>query len=126
MGDIFKKFLHTGVGFVSIAVDKFKNAIDDLVKEGKLSEEEGKKIVDDFVNQSDDRKKEFEKDFGNAIKNIVENFKFLKKEEFDLLEKRVEILEKLVAEKENTQKIEEKKEEKKKEQKPDNDENKTE
>jgi polyhydroxyalkanoate synthesis regulator phasin len=96
MENIFKKFLHTGVGFISIASEKFKNAIDELVKDGKLSEAEGKKRVEEFMSQSEDRKKEFDKEFGNAIENILKNFKFAKKEDLDKLIKRVEYLEELL------------------------------
>lgn len=99
MENLFKKFLHTGVGFVSIATEKFKKAIDELVKDGKMSETEGEKIVTDFAKKSEDHRKEFEKEFGEAVEKVIKNLKFAKKEEYDKLIKRVENLEKLITEK---------------------------
>ena len=48
--NIFKKFVYTGVGFLSLTADKFKTAIDELVSDNKLSESEGKKIIQVLYN----------------------------------------------------------------------------
>lgn len=103
MENLFKKFLYSGVGFVSLASDKFKTAVDELIKDGKMSNEEGKKIVDDFVKNSDERKKEFEKDFNEAVENIIKNFKFAKSEDVEKLRNRVTVLENILKEKEKSE-----------------------
>jgi len=97
MENIFKNFLYTGVGVVSYATDKFKSTINDLIKSGKLSSEEGKKIMDDFVNQSEERKIEYESQFKAAVEKTLNSFKFAKSEDVENLKKRVEILEELIA-----------------------------
>ena len=48
MEDLFKKFVYTGVGLVSLTAEKLQKSIDTLVEEEKISEKEGKKIVNDF------------------------------------------------------------------------------
>jgi polyhydroxyalkanoate synthesis regulator phasin len=48
MEDLFKKFVYTGVGMVSSSLEKFQKSVEKLVDEDKLSQEEGKKLVDDL------------------------------------------------------------------------------
>ena len=50
MEDLFKNFLYTGVGLVAMTAEKIQNSVGKLVSEGKLSLEEGKKVVDKLVN----------------------------------------------------------------------------
>ncbi|RFP64105.1 hypothetical protein D0N36_15945 [Hymenobacter lapidiphilus] len=61
MEDLFKKFVNAGVGFVSLTNDRVQKTIDSLVKESKLSEKEGAKIMDDLKKNTDAKRKELEK-----------------------------------------------------------------
>ncbi|MBT9393735.1 hypothetical protein KLP40_11225 [Hymenobacter sp. NST-14] len=61
MEDLFKKFVNAGVGFVSLTNDRVQKSIDALVKESKLSEKEGAKIMDDLKKNTDSKRKELEK-----------------------------------------------------------------
>ncbi|MGY2132007.1 phasin family protein [Hymenobacter sp. HD11105] len=60
MEDLFKKFINAGVGFVSLTNDRVQATIDKLVKESKLSEKEGQKIMDDLKKNTDTKRKELE------------------------------------------------------------------
>jgi len=68
MQDLFKKFLYTGVGMVATTVEKFQSSVDKLVDEDKISQDEGKKIVDDLVKNTEAKREEFE----SKLKSIVE------------------------------------------------------
>ncbi|SET11354.1 phasin family protein [Hymenobacter actinosclerus] len=61
MEDLFKKFVNAGVGFVSLTNDRVQKTIDSLVKESKLSEKEGAKIMGDLKKNTDAKRKELEK-----------------------------------------------------------------
>lgn len=61
MDDLFKKFINTGVGFLSQGNKRVQTALDKLVKESKISEQEGKKIMDDLLKSSETKRKDFEK-----------------------------------------------------------------
>ncbi|WP_223650684.1 phasin family protein [Hymenobacter psoromatis] len=63
MDDLFKKFINTGVGLVSQGNKAMQTAIEKLVKESKISEHEGKKIVDDLLKSSETKRNDFEKQF---------------------------------------------------------------
>ena len=63
MDDLFKKFINTGVGFLSQGNKTVQKAIEKLVQESKISEQEGKKIVDDLLKSSETKRADLEKQF---------------------------------------------------------------
>jgi len=71
MDDLFKKFINTGVGFLSQGNKAVQKAIEKLVQESKISEQEGKKIVDDLLASSETKRADLEKQF----KNITDDLK---------------------------------------------------
>ena len=60
MEDLFKKVMYTGVGLVTTAGEKIQKNIDELVKKGSLSEEEGRKVVNELWENTEAKKDEFE------------------------------------------------------------------
>ena len=79
-------------------------AVKELIDDGKLSEEEGKTILDDFFKSSESKKEEFETNFKNVIENTIEKLKFARNKDMEKLKKRIADLEKLIKEKEKTKK----------------------
>ena len=104
MEDFFKKFIYTGVGWISVTTEKFKKTIDGFISDGKISEGEGKKIVDDFLKNTETKKDEIETQFGSVVDKIIKSFSFATKTEVDDLEKKVAELEAIIAKKETEQK----------------------
>jgi polyhydroxyalkanoate synthesis regulator phasin len=98
MEDLFKKFIYTGVGFAAMTAEKLQEAVDDLVGKGKLSKDEGKKIVDDFFENTESKKEEFESKLKEAADTVMDKLSLPTKSEFDALKKKVEDLEAKLAE----------------------------
>jgi polyhydroxyalkanoate synthesis regulator phasin len=63
MEDLFKKFVNAGVGYLSQGNKKVQATVDKLVKESKISEQEGKKIVDELLKSGETKRAELEKQF---------------------------------------------------------------
>ncbi len=99
MEDLFKKFIYTGIGWISITTENFKKTIEKFVEEGKISAEEGKKIVDEFAVNAETKKDELEEHFKNVVNKLISSLNIAKLEEFRKLEKRVAELEAQVANK---------------------------
>ncbi|RMG16386.1 MAG: hypothetical protein D6730_25205 [Bacteroidetes bacterium] len=93
MEDILKKVLYTGVGLVSLTAEKLQQAVDELVEKEKMTEEEGKKVVEEFQQESQSRKQELEERLKSFIKNLSDNLSFTSKKDWEELVKRVEALE---------------------------------
>lgn len=93
MEDLFKKFLYTGVGLVSMTAEKLQEAVDELVGDGKISEKEGKRILNDFFENTETKKAEFESRLKDAVDQVKEKLSFPSRSEYEALIKRVEELE---------------------------------
>ncbi|WP_338764675.1 hypothetical protein WAF17_00055 [Bernardetia sp. ABR2-2B] len=93
MEDLLKKLVYTGVGVVSMTAEKLQEAVDKLVDERKMSADEGKKLVDEFFDTTEEKKKEFEGQLSSIVEKIVRSFKFASNKEVSELTDRVKTLE---------------------------------
>ena len=92
--DTLKNIIYAGVGLASTTSEKIKETINELVEKGKISDTEGKKIIDDFLNSTEDKRAEFEIKLKKTGEKISERFDFLNKEkEVDSLKARIKELE---------------------------------
>lgn len=94
MEDLFKKFLYTGVGLVSLTAEKLQESVDELVGKGKISKDEGKKLIDDFLENADSKKDEFESKLKEVAENVVSSISVPSLKDFQALVDRIEVLEK--------------------------------
>ncbi|MCX7743847.1 MAG: hypothetical protein N2167_04695 [Flavobacteriales bacterium] len=88
MEQSLKNFLYAGVELAAAMSEKFEASVNELVKKGKISAEEGKKMVDEFLSKSESKAADFE----SKVKEFTSKFK--KKTE----EEQLEELKKQVAE----------------------------
>lgn len=93
MEDLIKKVLYTGVGLVATATEKVQSTVDDLVDKEKIDKEEGKKIVNDFVESTESKKGELETRLNEMVEGIIDKLNLVKKSEMEALKKRIEELE---------------------------------
>lgn len=63
MEDLFKKFVNAGVGYIAQGNKKIQSTIEALVKDSKITEQEGKKIVDELLKSGETKRAELEKQF---------------------------------------------------------------
>ncbi|MFN8254696.1 MAG: phasin family protein [Bacteroidales bacterium] len=94
--ELFKKFVYTGVGLISLTKDKLEKTIDDLIKEEKISTKEGEKIVNEFLKNTETKKTELEEYLRKIIDKAVSKIKFASAKDLEDLEKRVKQLEDLL------------------------------
>ena len=94
MEETLKKLLYAGVGLAAQATEKIEETVSDLINRGKISDKEGKKIVDDFFKKSETKKDSYESKFKKAIEDVTSKFNYVKQSDFDKLVKRVAKLEK--------------------------------
>ena len=93
MQDLFKKFIYTGVGLVSLTAETLKSSVDKMVEDSKLSTDEGKKMVEEFLKNTESKRDEFESQLKSLIEKVIANFKFISEGDFKEVLKRLETLE---------------------------------
>ena len=91
MEDALKKFLYAGVELAAATSDRFQKQVTDLVKKGKISETEGKKLVDEFLDKAEKGKKDLEKRYDALTEKLGLNNS--EEAELDKLKKKVSDLE---------------------------------
>jgi len=99
MFDLIKKTLLTGVGLAAMTKDKIEELAKELTEKGKLTEKEGKELVDDLLKKSEKAKKDLEKDIEKVVKNTMKKMNIASGEELSNLTKRVKKLETALKEK---------------------------
>jgi len=65
-----------------------------MVKKGSLSEEEGKKVVTDFVENTEAKRDEYQKRFTEMVSGVLDKLNIPTAEDFKTLNKRLASLEK--------------------------------
>ncbi len=105
MENMLKKALYTGVGLVTVASDKMQETVKNLVDNGKLSEGEGKKVVDDFMSELESKKGEFEGRINNIVNKIVNTVDLPSRSDFSTLKARIKDLEAQLETEETTKSV---------------------
>lgn len=93
MEDLFKKFVYTGVGLVAMTAEKLQETIDGMVDEGKLSKEEGRKVVDDLMEATESKREEFEEKIKSFTEKVIESLNLPTRKEVESLKAKVASLE---------------------------------
>lgn len=94
MEETFKKLIYAGVGLAAQATERIEETINDLISKGKITDKEGKKIVDDFIKKTENKKESYETKFKTAVEDVTSKFNYVKKADYDALAKKVAKLEK--------------------------------
>ena len=95
MFDLLKKTMLTGIGIASMTKDKIEELGKKISEESKLTEEEGKKMVNDLLKQSEKAREDLENQVQKLVKKALEKLDIPTREDFNRLEKRIKKLENL-------------------------------
>jgi polyhydroxyalkanoate synthesis regulator phasin len=93
MDETLKKFLYAGVGLVTITAEKLQETVDRMVDDGKLSREDGKSMLQEFLTQTEAKKDDWEERLRDFAENAFERINFVPRSEYEKLEIRVARLE---------------------------------
>ncbi len=90
MFEQLKRLAMIGIGGTALAVDKITEQIDELVKQGKITVDEGKKLTEELIqNRQNDRTEEDREE----IEAILLDMNLAQRQDIEALESRVNELE---------------------------------
>ena len=98
MIDIIKKSMFMGIGFASITRDKIEEVVSELKNQGAISESEGKKLIDDFLAQTEKSKKDIEKTVASATESAFEKLDLARRSDVEELKLLVKDLQEQIKE----------------------------
>jgi polyhydroxyalkanoate synthesis regulator phasin len=90
---ILKKGLAFGIGLALASKEQVEKLIDELVKKGELSLEESKDIINQWKQQTEERKAELQRIVREQVKQVIDKFDLVTKDELRQLEQRIRSLE---------------------------------
>ncbi|TLN17415.1 hypothetical protein FDZ71_06300, partial [bacterium] len=86
MLEIMKKAMLAGIGALTLSEQKARAIIDELVEQGKISSEEGEKLVKELMEKAEASKKEIEAKIGEQAREWADKIGYVKRAEFEALE----------------------------------------
>lgn len=93
MLDSLKKALYTGVGLAYLTRDKLEDAARRIAEEARLSEPEGRKLVEEMLRKAEDARASLEKTVSGAVSAAMERVDAARRSDLKALEARVQALE---------------------------------
>lgn len=91
--DIFKRIFLTGIGAVALTVEKATEVIDDLVKKGELTFEQGKDMAKEYREKFNDYKSELDVKIESKAKDTLKGMNLATNDQVQVLLDRIEALE---------------------------------
>jgi len=92
-----KNLLYAGVDLAAAASEKFQKGITELVEKGTISQEDGKKWIDEMFSKTEERKAEFEKKYKEFTSKFKSSVKKNAEEDVEELRKKLAELEEKLA-----------------------------
>ncbi len=93
MRESVRKLGLIGAGLWAMTEDKINDLVKDLVDKGDISKEEGKKVIQDVLEESKKQKVDLEKKISEKIQDSISKADIFTRKDMRELESRVDILE---------------------------------
>lgn len=97
MIELIKKAVLTGVGIASLTKDKIEDLAKELVVKGKMSEQEGEKLVQEILNRAEESRTTINNQTENLIRKTITKMQLARNEDVELLKEEVEKLREEIA-----------------------------
>jgi polyhydroxyalkanoate synthesis regulator phasin len=92
MIELIKKALYTGVGLAVLTKEKAEELVQELTKQAKLSEQEGKELFDGLLKQSEQARNDFQAKVDETVLAVVARLNLATKDEVASLKAKIDEL----------------------------------
>lgn len=97
MQDTWAKFIYNAMSLISLSAENLQKTLQQLTENRKISLEESRKLYDDFLKNTEQKREELEDQLKKIFERIAKNLNFAPYSELEVLKKRIEELENKVA-----------------------------
>ena len=97
MLDIVRKSMLAGVGLALKAWDEVEDLAKDIAEQGKMTEKEGRKFIDDLQERYEDAQKKLEERVEKSVKDLLKKADVVTQDELKGLKKEIRDLKKLIS-----------------------------
>jgi polyhydroxyalkanoate synthesis regulator phasin len=97
MIELIKKAVLTGVGIASLTKDKIEDLANELIDKGKMSQQEGEKLVQEMLSRADESRESMKSQTENLVKKTIAKMQLARIEDIELLKTEIEKLREEIA-----------------------------
>ncbi len=97
MFDWMKKGVFTGIGLVLKSKEEVESIAREMAKQAELSENEGKKFVNDFLKRYDESRDKLEEKMESTVKDVLNRSSLATKAELDEIKDEIKKIKKVSA-----------------------------
>ena len=90
MIDLIKKAILTGVGIAALTKDKVEDLAKELIDKGKISEQEGEKLVKEMLNRAEESRETLKSQTESLVKSSIAKMHLARIEDLEQLKAEVE------------------------------------
>ena len=87
---LLEKVILSGLGLASLTQDKAQKLVDELVKEGEMTEKDGAVMAKKVMDNIEKSRKEMENKVDNTVKEIIAKANISSKKDLVILEKKID------------------------------------
>lgn len=98
MTDFFKRIFLSGLGALAVTAEKANEIIDELVKKGEITFEQGKEIAKEYRAKIGSHMQEIDRKVESTVKSVIETMNIATREDIKSIEDKLEQLEKSINE----------------------------
>lgn len=96
MFDMFKKMSLFGIGVISLTQEKIEEFTQEMIKQGEMGKEEGKKFVKEVLSEKEKQLKDIEEKINERVRENIKKSGVVMKSDITALERKIEKLEKTI------------------------------
>ncbi|BBO85525.1 phasin family protein [Desulfosarcina ovata] len=104
MFELMKKSMLAGVGLALKAWDEVEDLAKEMAEQGKMTESEGRKFIDELQSRYEDAQKKLEERVEQSVKNLLKKADVVTQEELKGLKKEIRDLKKLISNQDDEEK----------------------
>jgi polyhydroxyalkanoate synthesis regulator phasin len=96
MFDMFKKMSLFGIGVISLTQEKIEEFTQEMIKQGEMGKEEGRKFVKEVLSEKEKQLKDIEEKINERVRENIKKSGVVMKGDIETLERKIEKLEKTI------------------------------
>ena len=93
MDKFLRKSFLAGIGFLSLTEEKFRKNMEEFIKQGEISEKEGKELINRFKEKYKDFFNDIEKKINIQVEKMIEKSGLVRKSDLEKIERKLQELE---------------------------------
>jgi polyhydroxyalkanoate synthesis regulator phasin len=97
MIELIKKAVFTGIGIASLTKDKIEDLAKELATKGKMSEQEGEKLIQEILNRAEESRTTLNSQTEKLVRKTIDKMQLARSEDIDLLKAEVAMLHEEIA-----------------------------